>query len=76
MRADTITVRRLDAAEATLHIGAVLALGGLATASVPLAAVGAAVVLAASAWAGVETHRAERVVVPQVPPRNRKRGAP
>ena len=62
MRADrTLTIRRIDAAESALHIGAALALAGIVASSVPLAAVGAAIVLAASAWAGLETARDEVV---------------
>ena len=62
MRADrTLTIRRVDAAESALHLGAALALAGIACASIPLAAVGAAIVLAASAWAGLETMRDEVV---------------
>lgn len=59
MRADVITMRRVDAAEHAVHLGAALALAGIACASIPTAAIGAALVLAASAWAGIETARDE-----------------
>ena len=68
MRGDLIVLRRVDAAESALHIGAALALGGIVASSVALAAVGAAIVLAASVWAGLETARDEVVTRWDTPP--------
>lgn len=59
MPGDVIVLRRVDAAEHALHLGAALAGFGIACASIPTAAIGAALVLAASAWAGIETARDE-----------------
>ena len=59
MRADVITMRRIDAAESALFLGAALAGFGVAFASVATAILGAVIFGAACAWCWREVARDE-----------------